>query len=46
MDRTYLQWNVVNWFTVVLMASFGTLIIAAVAAGLNSYISPKVADNG
>lgn len=37
MDRFYLQWNIVNWITVVLMASVGMLIVGAVASGLRQY---------
>lgn len=40
MERTYLQWNIVNWITVVLMASFGAVVLGFVAAGLKSYRSP------
>lgn len=27
MERAYLQWNIVNWITVVLMATVGMIII-------------------
>lgn len=37
MDRTYLEWNIVNWITVVLMASVGVLIIGALGAALKTY---------
>lgn len=37
MDKFYLQWNVVNWITVVLMASVGVLVIGTIAAGLKHY---------
>lgn len=37
MDRTYLHWNLVNWITVVLMASIGVLAIGAVSSGLRQY---------
>lgn len=37
MDRTYLQWNIVNWITVVLMASLGMLLIGAVSSGLRGF---------
>lgn len=42
MERTYLQWNLVNWITVVLMASFGMLIVGFVMAGVKTYSN----DNG
>lgn len=37
MERTYLQWNIVNWITVVLMASFGAVVLGLVASGLKTY---------
>lgn len=37
MDRFYLQWNIVNWITVVLMASVGMLLIGAVSSGIRQY---------
>jgi len=40
MDRTYIQWNVVNWITVVLMASIGVLAIGFITAGLRAYRVP------
>lgn len=40
MERTYLQWNIVNWITIVLMASFGAVILGLVAAGLKTYTKP------
>lgn len=33
-DKFYLQWNVVNWVTVVLMASVGFLAVGVVYSGL------------
>lgn len=37
MDRFYLQWNVPNWITVVLMASVGMLLVGAIASGIRAY---------
>ena len=37
MDRTYLQWNIVNWVTVVLMAAVGMFLVGAIASGFRSY---------
>ncbi len=37
MERSYLQWNIVNWITVLLMAGVGVLIIGAVASGIRQY---------
>lgn len=39
MDKFYLQWNFVNWITVVLMASVGVMVIGTVAAGIKQYTS-------
>jgi hypothetical protein len=39
MDRFYLQWNIVNWITVVLMASLGALAVGAVITGIQTYRS-------
>lgn len=36
-ERTYLQWNVVNWVTVVAMATVGMLIVGAIASGIRVY---------
>lgn len=33
MDRVYLQWTMVNWITVVLMATLGYLVIGLVGQG-------------
>ena len=35
MDRTYLQWNLPNWITVVLMASLGMVAVGAVTSMLS-----------
>lgn len=37
MEKVYLQWNVTNWVTVVLMASVGMLAVGAVMAGISAY---------
>jgi len=44
MERTYLQWNIVNWITVVLMATLGVALIGVVAAGLQTYRVPASSD--
>lgn len=41
MERTYLQWNIVNWITVVLMATLGVSLIGVVAAALQTYKLPS-----
>lgn len=35
--KFYLQWNIVNWITVVLMVSLGMLVVGALASGLRQY---------
>jgi len=37
MERVYLQWNLVNWITVVLMAVIGFMAVGFIAAGIKSY---------
>jgi hypothetical protein len=32
MEKSYLQWNMVNWITVMLMATVGVAIVGAVAS--------------
>lgn len=36
MDKFYLQWNLINWITVVLMASIGMMAVGAVTAAIKS----------
>jgi len=36
MERTYLQWNFVNWITVVLMVSAGWLVVGLVSSMVRS----------
>lgn len=35
--RFYLQWNLVNWITVVSMVMIGTVIFGAIASALRQY---------
>jgi len=44
MDRTYLQWNLVNWITVVLMAALGMFLAGAVTSGIRAYNGTKSSD--
>jgi len=34
MERVYLEWNIVNWITVVLMASIGLALVGLVSSSL------------
>jgi hypothetical protein len=36
MEPTYLQWNIPNWITVVLMATVGMLVVGAIASGIRA----------
>jgi hypothetical protein len=44
-DRFYLQWNLPNWITVVLMASVGIIIIGAVTSGIRQYRGLGLSDD-
>lgn len=35
--KFYIQWNIVNWITIVLMATVGMLIVGMIASGLRQY---------
>jgi len=37
MERVYLQWNLPNWITVVLMAAIGFTVVGLVASGIKGY---------
>ena len=36
-QKFYLQWNLVNWITVVLMAVVGMMVVGALASGVRQY---------
>lgn len=38
MDKTYIQLNVVNTLTILLMASIGVIILGIVASALQTYM--------
>jgi hypothetical protein len=40
MERVYIQWNLVNWITIVLMAAVGMMAVGAVAKAIRSYSAP------
>lgn len=44
MDRTYLEWNIVNWLTVVLMAAVGVMVIGTIGAAIKTYKIPAMTD--
>lgn len=37
MERTYLQWNVENWITVLLMAAIGFFLVGFIVSGVRAY---------
>lgn len=37
MESTYLQWNLVNWITVVLMAAVGLFIVGMLSSAIRHY---------
>lgn len=43
-SKFYLQWNIVNWITVVLMAFIGMMIVGALASGVRQYSGAKADD--
>mgnify|MGYP001609186590 CR=1 FL=1 len=36
-ERFYLQWNIVNWITVVAMVTIGTVVVGALASLARTY---------
>ncbi len=36
-ERFYLQWNIVNWITVVLMAAIGIMLVGAITSAIRQY---------
>jgi hypothetical protein len=45
MDRTYLQWNIVNWITVVLMVAVGMFLVGAITSGIRAYTGAQSSDH-
>lgn len=37
MERAYLQWNIVNWITVLLMATLGMMLVGAASSLVRQY---------
>jgi len=37
MEKAMIQWTIVNWITIVLMAALGAVFIGVVVSGLQSY---------
>lgn len=44
-ERFYLQWNLPNWITVVLMATVGMILVGAISSALRQY-GKGADDNG
>lgn len=45
MERVYLEWNVVNWITVVLMAAIGLSLVGVVSAAIQGTTKPAAKGN-
>lgn len=43
--KFYLQWNIVNWITVILMAAIGMMIVGAIASGARQVAKAKAGAN-
>ncbi len=43
MERTFIQWNIVNWITVVLMVSIGMAVVQAAVSIWRQYASGDAA---
>jgi hypothetical protein len=41
--KFYLQWNIVNWITVVLMVATGMLIVGMLASGMRQFAGKSAA---
>ena len=41
MERTYLQWNLENWVTVILMAGIGFAVVGMIASGVRAWRSGR-----
>lgn len=42
MDRSYIQWNLPNWITIVLMVTVGTLFVGAISSAVKSAVGAKM----
>lgn len=40
MDRVYIQWNMVNWITIVLMVALGSAIVGFAMNAIGKYRMP------
>jgi hypothetical protein len=46
MERVYIQWTIVNWLTVFLMAALGYLLIGLIAQAAHKMSGNTVAASG
>lgn len=46
MEKTAIQWNIVNWITITLMAGIGTAAFAAAANLVRKRSAPAADDGG
>lgn len=40
MEKVYIQWNLVNWITIVLMVALGSALVGFVVAQIKNYHAP------
>lgn len=45
MERYYLQWNLVNWITIILMVSLGTVLFGFASSALRQFGGGSDDDN-
>jgi len=44
MEKVYIQWNMVNWITVILMVALGSALAGIVMSALGKYSTPNAAE--
>ena len=44
--KFYIQWNLVNWITIVMMVFAGMLLMGFIASGLRQYAAASQASSG
>lgn len=44
MEKTYIQWNMVNWITIVLMVALGSALVGFAMSAISKYRTPMAAE--
>lgn len=44
MEKVYIQWNMVNWITIVLMVALGSALAGIVMSAIGKYRMPNAAE--